>query len=458
MQSGELVQERYALEEPIGRGGMAEVWRAHDQRLDRSVAIKFLVPEFADQPEFLVRLFNEAQSVAAISHPHVTHVLDYGTADTGPYLVMEYVAGGSLCDVKGPLPSDRAIEIMTQVAAGAGAAHDRGIVHRDIKPGNILLSEHGVVKLADFGIASSEAATNLTATGAAIGSARYISPEQAKGEHATPAADVYSMGVVLYELLTGRLPFEGGNATAIAIAHVEGDAAPPSTLIDDLDPRLDEVVMRCLAKEAHERFANGNELGAALDAIVLGTASARSQDPTAVGQLTAEGHTQLGEAAVPFAHRAPYRPRWLHGEPASAWLRSDATKKGAAALVVAALLAAIAIHLTSQPSAAEPRPKAPQPVRTHRAVPQASRSAITTTTSAGAVASPAATPTPTPTSSPSPAKAGARKKSHQPKASPSPTAAPTPAPSSTTGSSPSPSPTAAPTPSPSPTALATPPA
>jgi eukaryotic-like serine/threonine-protein kinase len=446
MQPGELIHERYALEAPIGRGGMAEVWRAHDRRLDRPVAIKFLAPGLSDQPEFLVRLFNEAQSVASISHPHVTQVLDYGTADRGPYLVMEYVSGGSVSDLTGdPLPAETAIDIMIQVAAGAGAAHDRGIVHRDIKPGNILLSEHGVVKLADFGIASSEAAMHLTATGAAIGSAHYISPEQAMGEHATPAADVYSMGVVLYELLTGRLPFEGGNATAVAIAHVETEAAPPSSVIHDLDPHLDAVVMRCLAKEPQERYANGSELSAALEAILSETTSVPSPERTAVGPPVGDTTSELVAADAPTGD-----------ETGSAWWRSDVVKKSAVALAVAASLAAIAIHLTSQPSVAEPRPKSPRPAQTHRPAPTPSRSAAASTTLAGEKPTPTAAPTSTPTPTATPSKTPKTPKTPRPKPSPSPKARPTPAPSATTAPAPTPSPTAAPNPTPSPTAVATP--
>jgi serine/threonine protein kinase len=445
MHPGELIQERYALEEPIGRGGMAEVWRARDERLERPVAIKFLAPGFSEDPEFLVRLFNEARSVAAISDPHVTHVLDYGSTETGPYLVMEYVSGGSLCELTGsPLGSERAIEIMIQVAAGAGAAHDRGIVHRDIKPGNILLCEDGTVKLADFGIASSQTANNLTATGAAIGSAQYISPEQAMGEHATPPADVYSMGVVLYELLTGCLPFEGGNPTAIAIAQVEGEVIPPSTLVADLDPRLDAVVMRCLEKSPEERFGDGNELAAALDGITDGIGStALATESTAVGVLIGDRATELHGAVVPIAARA----RW------TAASRSNIAKKAGAALAVALLLAAIVLHLTSQPSVAGLRPRRKQPAHTHHTIPKKpSPTAPATTTSAPGVAT---SPTPTPTPSAS-VKSGTGPSQHRPGPSPSPTTHPTPLPHATTPPSPSPSPTATPTPSPSPSAVATP--
>lgn len=258
---GDLIAERYELENALGRGGMAEVWCARDVRLDRRVAVKFLASEFADDPEFLVRFFTEAQSVASLNHPNVVSVLDFGDFEGNSYLVMEYVPGGSLADIAGePLMPERALELVEQAARGAGAAHDLGVVHRDIKPANILLDDEGRPKLADFGIASATGRERMTATGQTIGSPHYISPEQISGAHATPASDVYSLGTVLYELLCGVRPFEHGNLTAVAIAHVDSEPEPPSAHVDDLDPALDALILRCLAKYPEDRFADGNEL------------------------------------------------------------------------------------------------------------------------------------------------------------------------------------------------------
>lgn len=266
MHAGDLIQERYRLEAPLGSGGMAEVWSATDERLERSVAIKFLAPQLAADPEFLVRFFSEAQAVARISHPNVTQVLDFGEHAGSPYLVMELVPGGPLTTIVGePLAVEEAFALIAEAAQGAGAAHALGIVHRDIKPGNVLLDQDGTPKLADFGIAASARSERLTATGAAIGSPHYISPEQASGGEATPASDVYSLGILLYELLTGKRPFEGDNVTAIAIAQVEQEPVPPSAHVAAIGPEIDAVVLRCLAKDPDARFADGNKLAAALE-------------------------------------------------------------------------------------------------------------------------------------------------------------------------------------------------
>ena len=282
MNENDLIQGRYRLQQPLGRGGMAEVWCARDERLERPVAVKFLASQFHGDPEFLVRFFNEAQLVARLSHPNVTDVLDFGEFEERPYLVMEYVGGGALSDLTGePMLPERAAEVVSQAAWGAGAAHTAGMVHRDIKPANILLTEDGHAKLADFGIALARDAEQLTATGQAIGSPHYVSPEQAAGRGCTSRSDVYSLGVVLYELITGKPPFDADNVTAIAIAHVESPPVPPSRHIPDLDPDLEAIVMRCLQKDPDERFEDGRALGAALEA----PAAAAAFLPPTAGEL-----------------------------------------------------------------------------------------------------------------------------------------------------------------------------
>ena len=266
MHEGDLIQGRYVLESPLGTGGMAEVWCARDQRMERQVAVKFLSPLLIEEPEFLVRFFSEAQSVAKINHPSVVAILDFGEHEDRPYLVMEYVDGGSLADLVGqPLLPETTFDMVAAAARGAGAAHRAGLVHRDVKPANILLDATCGAKIADFGIASSRAAERLTATGAAIGSPHYISPEQVSAAEVTPRSDVYSFGIVLFELLTGQKPFDAENVTAIAISHVDKEPPVPSSINPDLSPTVDAIVLRCLAKDPAERYANGDELADALE-------------------------------------------------------------------------------------------------------------------------------------------------------------------------------------------------
>jgi len=306
MNAGEIIQGRYRLEQALGKGGMATVWRAHDLRLERPVALKCLTAPLSEDPEFLVRFFAEAQQVARLSHPNVVRVLDFGQGDACPYLVMEYVPGGSLNDVIGtPIEPDRAIEIVAGAARGAGAAHAAGMVHRDLKPGNILLADDGTPKLADFGIAVSQAQERLTATGTAIGSPHYVSPEQASGRPIGAPSDVYSLGVVLYELLTGRRPFEKDNVTALAIAHVEEEPEPPSAHKPELPASVDEFVLTCLAKEPAARFPDGAAMAAALDR--LGTDGATAAFAPAAAATSAA--TIMAAAATEDADDIVEEPR-----------------------------------------------------------------------------------------------------------------------------------------------------
>jgi eukaryotic-like serine/threonine-protein kinase len=289
MNAGDLIQQRYELVEKLGRGGMAEVWQAKDVRLERTVALKVISPGLADQPEFLVRFLREAQSVARINHPNVVNILDFGDIEGNPFLVMEFVPGESLAEMVGdPMDQDRAREIIAQAAAGAGAAHAQNIVHRDIKPANILVTDDGRIKLVDFGIASAMGSERLTVTGTTIGSPHYISPEQASGERATPASDVYALGIVLYEMLTARRPFEGNNVTAIAAAQVEQRPDPPSNHVTELDSGIEAIVMRCLEKDPGRRYENGTALADAL----------RENAPARTAVMAATAGAVAGETAV----------------------------------------------------------------------------------------------------------------------------------------------------------------
>jgi len=227
---GRVLGGRYALVELIGQGGMATIYRGRDTKLGRDVAIKILRGEYGSDASFLARFQREAQAAAQLNHPNVVAVFDYGQDPVGPYIVMELVTGGDLAGAlreRGPLPPTVAASIAQQVADAIDAAHARGIVHRDIKPSNVLLSTGGRVKVADFGIAQAFTDAQLTMTGVTMGSVHYFSPEQARGEPVTAASDVYSTGLVLYEMLTGQRAFSGGTAAEVAMARLGGRIPSP---------------------------------------------------------------------------------------------------------------------------------------------------------------------------------------------------------------------------------------
>ncbi|MBT2675851.1 serine/threonine protein kinase [Streptomyces sp. ISL-14] len=251
-----LVADRYQLDEPIGRGGMGEVWRATDELLGRTVAVKLLAAEADDATT--QRFRREAEIAARLNHPHVVALYDAGSHQGRPYLVMEYVEGRSLAQelsAQGGLAPERVADLAAQIAAGLSAAHQQGVIHRDVKPGNLLLSTDGTVKIADFGIAriADEASVSLTATGQLMGTSTYLAPERALGRPAGPASDVYALGCVLYELLTGHPPFQGDTAAAVVHQHVSATPARPGRLRSGLPGSLEDYLLRLLAKEPGHR-------------------------------------------------------------------------------------------------------------------------------------------------------------------------------------------------------------
>ena len=269
MSTPPYLSDRYELGEILGFGGMSEVHLARDLRLHRDVAVKVLRADLARDPSFYLRFRREAQNAAALNHPAIVAVYDTGEAATPagplPYIVMEYVDGVTLRDIvhtDGPMPARRALEVIADACQALNFSHQHGIVHRDVKPANIMISKTGAVKVMDFGIARAiaDSGNSVTATAAVIGTAQYLSPEQARGEQVDARSDVYSLGCVLYEVLTGQPPFVGDSPVAVAYQHVREDPVPPSQKRPDISPELDAVVLKALAKNPDNRYQSAAEM------------------------------------------------------------------------------------------------------------------------------------------------------------------------------------------------------
>jgi serine/threonine-protein kinase len=279
---------RYELEAVLGQGGMARVFRGTDRVLNRTVAVKVLSPQFADDEQFVARFRREAQAAAALNHSNIVSVYDTGSQGDVHFIVMEYVEGRTLRDVirqEGPLLPERAAEITEAVARGLAAAHQAGLVHRDVKPGNIMITRDGQVKVMDFGIARTTSGDTLTQTAAILGTASYLSPEQAQGESVDLRSDIYSVGCVLYEMLIGRAPFTGDSPVSIAYKHVREQPIPPSRINTDIPSGLEAVVMKCMAKNPENRYRTADELREDLARVLQGmppVATPILEDSTAV--------------------------------------------------------------------------------------------------------------------------------------------------------------------------------
>ncbi len=263
---GPTIAERYELGDLLGRGGMSEVRAGRDLRLGRDVAIKLLTTGRSDGSRMRERFEAEARAVASLSHPNVVLVFDSGEHEGVPYLVMERLPGRTLADemAAGPLAPERAARVTTDVLAALGAAHAAGIVHRDIKPSNVLLASDGAVKVSDFGIAKNASAMTLTDDGTLLGTPGYLAPERLTGEPATPQSDLYSVGVLLYEALTGRPPFEGDSPAGLLRAIAEGRPVPLLERRPDLPPRLAHAVEKAMEREPSARFATSAEMARAI--------------------------------------------------------------------------------------------------------------------------------------------------------------------------------------------------
>lgn len=277
-------QDRYRVESTIATGGMGTVFVAIDERLNRPVALKVLAEDLSRDPVFVERFRREARSAAALSHPNVASVFDFGSDGDRYFIVMELAPGRNLAEViaaDAPLPAERTVQLAAQMCRALGHAHAAGVVHRDVKPANAIVSENDHVKVTDFGIARATGESKLTAAGSVLGTACYISPEHARGEPAVSASDVYSMGVVLFEMLTATVPFDGENTVGVALRHAQEEVPRVRSAVSGIPPGLDDVVARACAKDPRDRFHDGNEMAAALEtALAGGSTGAPGTHPT----------------------------------------------------------------------------------------------------------------------------------------------------------------------------------
>jgi serine/threonine-protein kinase len=416
--TGLVLDERYQLDEPIAAGGVGQVWRAADLLLDRTVAVKLLRPEYADHPETLDRFRAEARHAGSLTHPCIARIYDYGSAGPGtpPYLVMEFVNGPSLADMLAVDPVDPvlALDVVAQAAAGLDAAHRNGLVHRDIKPGNILLGEDGLVKITDFGIAHAAGSAPITGPGLVMGTTHYMAPERIGGAPATPASDLYSLGILIYECLTGLPPYDGGTAEVMA-GHLY---LPLPPLPSGVAPELDELIARLTAKDPEARLSNAAELAKLArrlrDTLASGPpweAESRAADPAATPDHAALAAT---DPAGEPSHEAGAGPSSRAGRRRSAALAAGATVLAGAG--VAWLLAAGALHdrpaadhapatppavvipgsATAPPATAHTTPagagRTSAPRASHRTTPRGSASSRGGTTSAGGSGSQSTSP------------------------------------------------------------------
>jgi serine/threonine-protein kinase len=317
---GDVLADRYELEELVGTGGMSSVFRAHDRLLDRKVALKVLHQHYSNDDDYVERFKHEARSAAGLSHPNIVTVIDRGEHGGRQFIVFEYVEGETLkrlIERRGPAPVPDALELGIQIARGLAFAHQRGLIHRDVKPQNVLLNGDGRAKVTDFGIARSmNVKHGMTQTGTVLGTSDYIAPEQAQGQRVDEHSDVYSLGVVLYELLTSEVPFPGENFVAVAMRHINEEPPPVRDKRPDVSPRLDEAIRRAMAKQPEDRFPTMDAFCAELEACLA--------------ELQAAG-TQLVRPVVA-------RPRRQHRPRFSPWPLVAALVVLAAAVAVGAVL------------------------------------------------------------------------------------------------------------------------
>ena len=362
-----LFDGRYRIQRKLGAGGMADVYLAEDQELGRRVAIKILNGRHANDDQFIERFRREAKNAAALNHPNIVSIYDRGNAEDTYYIAMEFLDGRTLKELvvgRGAAPINVAIEYARQILSALRFAHRHGIVHRDIKPHNVLVDSEGRVKVTDFGIARA-GTSQMTETGSIVGTAQYLSPEQARGGEVDPRSDLYSLGIVLYELLTGKTPFEGDTPVEIAMKHLSTAPKPPSKLRPDIPPELDMVVLRALAKSPDDRYQSADEMEADLERVARGAnvsaatvdtatqvlrrpAPAPSESATAATMIAAPASTRAPGVPPPVVEEEEYREAGGEDRPLWPWLV-------ALAFVIAAAIAGFFVwHELSSSTVKEP--------------------------------------------------------------------------------------------------------
>src|SRR4051812_44622757 len=361
MTTPQVLGERYEIGGVLGRGGMAEVHRGRDLRLGREVAVKVLRSDLARDPSFQVRFRREAQAAASLNHPAIVAVYDTGedrtTTGATPYIVMEYVEGETLRDVirrEGHLSSERAMSLSADICGALDFSHRNGIVHRDVKPGNVMITPQGTVKVMDFGIARavSDSAATMTSTAAVIGTAQYLSPEQARGESVDARSDVYSVGCLLYELVTGAPPFTGDSPVSVAYQHVREDPRLPSSINPEIPPELDAILLKAMSKNPANRYQSAAEMR---NDLLRALAGQRVEATPVMGD--AEKTTIL--AATPGSYGYGEDGDWDEdGDPA----RRRRRNRIIAIIAVAALLLGAGVGTVVAPTRGDDTPPAAQQV------------------------------------------------------------------------------------------------
>ena len=333
-----VLNDRYKLIEKIGRGGMAEVWLAHDKTLERQVAVKIMLPEFASDPDFTRRFKLEAAAAANLHSPYIVNVYDWGHDGDVQYIVMEYVRGNDLKTVindKGPLTARQAAKIGSQVCEALAAAHHQDLIHRDIKPQNIMIQPDGNIKVMDFGIARAKNSTEQK-TQMVLGTAHYISPEQAQGRNLTAASDIYSLGIVLYEAVSGKVPFDGPDAVSVALKQVEAKPRPLTEVVPGIDPQFSDIVAVALEKQPSRRFASALDMGHLLDDFAHGRSVSSSAATQVISSAEADRTMVMQNRPVDPQLKVGEKPEEEEEEP-----KNKKKVIGIVAAVTVAIIAAI---------------------------------------------------------------------------------------------------------------------